>query len=210
VVLIPDSASCHKGSEIEKALQKSNIEAVYISGGCTSFLQPLDVSLNKQLKDKILKFYLEWLSDMKKKILDNIPQNIDSNYDSNESDEESEDNSADDAFTNAGYLRAPTYTDYRNWFSNATSLLCKQMIKNSFAICGISFGLSDLVHLNKKIRDSFQDLIETFNQETNDKEYLDHLEQQLIDFDDQIISQDEATTEDEEEISLSDAESSDL
>ena len=60
-VLIMDTASSHIHKEVKNELSSLNIDTVYIPGGCTSILQPLDVVINKPLKDKIRNQYLEWL-----------------------------------------------------------------------------------------------------------------------------------------------------
>ena len=56
VVLLLDSAACHKGTEIDKAIEGTQISIVYIPGGCTSFLQPLDTSVNKYWKATNINF----------------------------------------------------------------------------------------------------------------------------------------------------------
>jgi len=47
VILLLDSAACHKSDDINKAIEGSNIEIVEIPGGCTGFLQPLDTAINR-------------------------------------------------------------------------------------------------------------------------------------------------------------------
>ena len=60
-VLVMDTAPSHINYEVKNQLKSSNIEVLYIPGGCTSMLQPLDVVINKPLKDYIRTQYLEWL-----------------------------------------------------------------------------------------------------------------------------------------------------
>jgi len=54
VVLLLDSATCHTSPDVAKVIENTNIEILFIPGGCTSFLQPLDTDLNKKLKNIFL------------------------------------------------------------------------------------------------------------------------------------------------------------
>ena len=49
-LLVMDSFKAHCTDEIQELLAKSNCAVAFIPGGCTSKLQPLDVSLNKPFK----------------------------------------------------------------------------------------------------------------------------------------------------------------
>lgn len=49
-------------SVLEK-LQKENIEVVFIPPNCTSELQPLDLSVNKPLKDHLKTKFTQWYAD---------------------------------------------------------------------------------------------------------------------------------------------------
>jgi hypothetical protein len=48
----------------------------FIPGGCTGYIQPLDVSINKILKDKIAEFYEEYLESIPDKQLETNKFNI--------------------------------------------------------------------------------------------------------------------------------------
>ena len=50
-LLILDSFSAHKTTEIMDAFQEADTKCVIIPGGCTSKVQPLDVSVNKPFKN---------------------------------------------------------------------------------------------------------------------------------------------------------------
>ena len=111
-------------------MENTNIEIVFIPGRCTSFLQPLDMDLNK-LKKKNSNAYSQWLDSMK----DNIRKDL-------------EENTAK-VLSESGVLKAPEYDLYRQWVRESVSKLPKQLIINSFVHCGITFGLSSIVHLNR-------------------------------------------------------------
>ena len=49
-LLIWDTFSGHMTEDVQAELQKQNVSAVVIPGGCTSKIQPLDVCLNKPFK----------------------------------------------------------------------------------------------------------------------------------------------------------------
>jgi len=50
-LLVIDHASFHKTVEVRAALDEGTITLAIIPGGCTSILQPLDVAINRPLKD---------------------------------------------------------------------------------------------------------------------------------------------------------------
>ena len=52
-VVIFDTFKGHTGSEMESLLLENNIISVIVSSNCTDVLQPLDLSLNKPLKDHL-------------------------------------------------------------------------------------------------------------------------------------------------------------
>ena len=51
--LLLDSNKCHLMSSVVYAIQDLRIEVDYIPGGCTGLVQPLDVGVNKPLKNLI-------------------------------------------------------------------------------------------------------------------------------------------------------------
>lgn len=61
-LLIWDSFSGHKTKSVKQLLTgKYNTDIAIIPGGCTSKLQPCDVSWNKPFKDNYRELYDEWL-----------------------------------------------------------------------------------------------------------------------------------------------------
>jgi 5-formaminoimidazole-4-carboxamide-1-beta-D-ribofuranosyl 5'-monophosphate synthetase len=49
-LLVIDSFRAHLTDAVKKELRKKNVVQAVIPGGCTSKLQPLDVSINKPFK----------------------------------------------------------------------------------------------------------------------------------------------------------------
>ena len=165
IVLLIDSATCHDNEEVKKCLVSNEIEYLFIPGGCTSFLQPLDTSLNKTIKKNISDKYLKWLDCQEKFLGDDMK------------------NGSTKAITKAGNVRAPELRDIRNWIVDSIKMLEKQSIINSFHTCGITFGLNSLVHFNQQLQTNLQHLINEYEgrkyQLTYDDEYCDDLERQL-------------------------------
>lgn len=60
-MLVLDAFRCHLDQRIKNKLAACNTDLVVIPGGMTSQLQPLDVCLNKPLKDKMRALYTDWL-----------------------------------------------------------------------------------------------------------------------------------------------------
>lgn len=63
-LLIWDSFSAHKDETVlETLLEDLYTEVQIIPGGCTPVLQPLDVGINKPLKDKIRREFEAWSTE---------------------------------------------------------------------------------------------------------------------------------------------------
>ncbi len=61
-LMIWDSFASHKDPKIsEYLLEECDTQVVQIPGGCTSVLQPLDIGINKPLKDKMRKRFQSWV-----------------------------------------------------------------------------------------------------------------------------------------------------
>ena len=52
-LLFLDSYKCHLMSSVNTAIEELGVEVEYIPGGCTSLCQPVDVGINKPLKNRI-------------------------------------------------------------------------------------------------------------------------------------------------------------
>jgi len=73
-LLILDSFSGHKTNEVKEELRKHNFHLLLIPSGCTKYLQPLDISVNRSFKSKLKQYYvksLEALEGSKNKVIGN-------------------------------------------------------------------------------------------------------------------------------------------
>ena len=60
--LLHDQFRAHKTDKVKDDLKHLITSQGMISGGLTSFLQPLDVALNKPFKDRLRQKWLVWMS----------------------------------------------------------------------------------------------------------------------------------------------------
>jgi len=101
------------------------------------------------------------------------------------------------ASTKCGNILAPTNENIRDWFTKAILEESPQRIINAFISCGITYGIHELVHLNKQLEENWNLLLEQIEESSDDNPYLDSTEVQLkvtINEGDDII-----TKEDEDE-----------
>ena len=72
-MLAQDSFETHLTDDVKKSLTKSKIESMIVLGGCTKYIQVLDVLWNKPFKGystQHLAFYDEWPSNGKQEYMD--------------------------------------------------------------------------------------------------------------------------------------------
>ena len=62
-LVIFDTFKGHKGDEMDSLLMENNILSVIVPSNCTDLLQPLDLSVNKPLKDHLRRSFQSWYSD---------------------------------------------------------------------------------------------------------------------------------------------------
>jgi hypothetical protein len=62
-LLLWDVFKAHHTQPVLEKLLKDNIEVIFIPPNCTSELQPLDLSVNKPLKDNLKAKFSEWYAD---------------------------------------------------------------------------------------------------------------------------------------------------
>ena len=62
-VVISDTFKGPTGSEMESLLLENNIISVFVPNSCTDVLQPLDLSVNKPLKDHLRSKFQSWYSE---------------------------------------------------------------------------------------------------------------------------------------------------
>ena len=60
-LLVLDSFSAHVTDEIKSMFARCNTTVIVIPGGCTSVLQPLDVSINRPFKDHLRKCWQQYM-----------------------------------------------------------------------------------------------------------------------------------------------------
>ena len=109
-LLVLDSFSAHITSDVKKRLKEINTIPIVIPGGCTSKIQPLDVSLNKPFKAFVRKHWSEYIMTQSENVTSNKK------------------------------LKPPQKADVANWISDAVLQLQDKpdMVINSFSACGIS------------------------------------------------------------------------
>jgi len=183
VILLLDTAPCHKGNDLNDLLKETNIELLYIPGGCTSFLQPLDITLNQKVKRHIKEFYSDWLVSL----VQNIQQ---------------EDRGQDQQslMTKAGNTKAPTLELIRDWAWKGYNELTPADAMNSFMFCGVTEVLSNESNLNKQLKLNLKSLITQFEEEAACGQYLDNFEQELLytlNQESEIITEEEYREEDD-------------
>ncbi len=60
-LLFLDTFSAHLTDQVKTAFKQSNTTVIVIPGGCTSILQPLDVSINKPIKGHLRNSWVEYM-----------------------------------------------------------------------------------------------------------------------------------------------------
>ena len=89
------------------------ISTAVIPGGCTKFLQVLDVCWNKPFKDKLHKLYDSWMAG----------------------DEQKE-------YTKEVNLKAPSFELVLSWVKQSWDGIDSELIRKSFVVCGQTSGRS--------------------------------------------------------------------
>jgi hypothetical protein len=107
-LLVWDAFRCHISATTKAQLKRQNIDVAVVPGGCTKFVQAPDVCWNAPFKAKIRQYYENWLLNGEK------------------------------SFTSGGNMRAPSMEVYLEWIYSAWDSLPKEMILESFKVCGIS------------------------------------------------------------------------
>ena len=108
-LLVLDAFRCHK-SDYVKTLLKDDYRSTLtiIPGGMTSILQPLDVSINKPMKDMLRRRWNDWYCD------------------------------GEHTYTASGNMRKPSLLDVCTWINDAWQELDPAIIVRSFKKCCIS------------------------------------------------------------------------
>ena len=103
----------------KKTLKKMNTVMGVIPGGCTKFLQPLDVSINKPFKTTFRELYDEWYRK------------------------------GEFEYTKGGVVELPNYVLQIHWIVDAWTKIGSEIIKKSFEICGITTSNFNKMHCLK-------------------------------------------------------------
>lgn len=107
-LLVWDQFRAHLCESVKEKMKKSRTRQIVIPGGCTSILQPLDVSLNKPFKNEIRKSWTDWMLNGEKEL------------------------------TKGGSLKRPSLPLVVGWVKNAWDSIKPEMVVKSFKKCGIS------------------------------------------------------------------------
>lgn len=110
-LLVLDAFKGHTTDPVKNALKKKKSDIGIIPGGMTSQLQPLDVCLNKPVKDYIKQEYNKWLSN------DDLP------------------------LTATGKVKRASASTIAQWVSIAWKRIPEEMVRKSFKKCCISNNL---------------------------------------------------------------------
>ncbi len=113
-LLVVDKFSAHETAEFLELASKNNVDVAIIPGGCTSKIQPVDVSLNKPLKAIVRKKWMEYVHSL-----------------------------VDAQSTAVDKLTPPTKELLLDWLKDGMEYLEKQsqIVKKSFLVCGITNAL---------------------------------------------------------------------
>ena len=105
-LLVWDSYRCHISGPVKERLKKYNFDSLVIPGGCTKFVQTLDVSANAPFKSKISEEYDAWQAKGTK------------------------------TYTQKGNVRAATKSILCDWVVSSWKSLSKDLVIKSFIVCG--------------------------------------------------------------------------
>ena len=118
--LVWDSFKCHINEKIKEILKKMNTVKGVIPGGCTKFLQPLDVSINKPFKTIFRELYGEWYLK------------------------------GEFEYTKGGAVKPPNYVFKIQWIVDVWTKIGSEIIKKSFETCGITTSDVNKTHCLKE------------------------------------------------------------
>ena len=110
-MLVLDSFRCHRMPTIKAQLKQERTDLVIIPGGLTRLLQPLDVAVNKPMKDALRQRWNQWLT------------------------------SDSHSFTAGGRMRQPTLVEVVCWIHSVWQELDPAIIQRGFLKCSISNAL---------------------------------------------------------------------
>lgn len=106
--LFMDECTAHKKSEVMDALKKRKTTVKLIPPKTTSYLQPLDVSVNAPFKTVLRRQWEDWFANGEKE------------------------------YTKSGYRRKPSYQQIVDFVAEAVASIKPESVVRSFECCGIS------------------------------------------------------------------------
>ena len=100
--------TAHTSDSTQNKCADLNVHTATVPGGCTSLVQPADVSWNKPFKAHLETKYATWMA------------------------------TGERSFTRRGRRRAPSYHTLCEWIVSAWASISRDLIIKSFMVCGIS------------------------------------------------------------------------
>ena len=113
VLLLWDAHDSHWTDDILLSVKENGHEVVGIPPRCTSYLQPLDVSVNAPFKAAVKDNYEQWIAQ------DDLP------------------------VTQQGNIKRASYDAVLNWVNLSIAKIDSSTVTNAFVSCGISNGRNE-------------------------------------------------------------------
>lgn len=136
-MLVYDSFKGHLDETVKRKFHESGIDLAVIPGGLTSICQPLDVSINKPLKDNLRKKWHMWMA------------------------------SGGAGETAAGNLRRAKLSDVCSWVTHSWEDIQNEIIIKSFKKCGISTNLDSDLEITDEEDGDIDDVSDNINDSEN-------------------------------------------
>lgn len=160
-LLVWDSFRGHLVDRVKKNLQDGRTETAVIPGGCTSILQPLDVSLNKPFKTYLRESWNDWMLHGEK------------------------------SFTDHGNMRAPSLKQVCEFVIKAWDKVKTESVIKSFKKCSISNALdgseddvlweNDEADIVDELPEDYADEWDPYYDTNVDHEYIKKYMQNIVD-----------------------------
>ena len=137
VMLVYDSFKGHLDESVKRKFHESGIDLAVIPGGLTSICQPLDVSINKPLKDNLRKEWHMWMAG------------------------------GGAGETTAGNPRHAKLSDVCSWVTHSWEYIQDEIIIESFKSCGISTNLDSDLEITDEEDSDIDDISDNINDSEN-------------------------------------------
>jgi hypothetical protein len=108
-ILVLDSFSAHANPTAVQKLKDVNLILLQVPGGCTPFIQPLDVAVNKPFKNRVRDSYRRWMA-----------------------------NDAIHTFSKNGTMQAASREEVVQWVQTAWTQISSDLVQNSFTAAGLT------------------------------------------------------------------------